>query len=154
MKNDKNHHFYDFEVSFDFIDAGGVVYHPYYYILLERARFDFCKKNGIDLVKHFDNGFVFVVAELKGKYRLPLKFANHFYIASFIDKVTTRSMVVRQYIISKDNLEKARECIHDSYKLSKVSNFSGEIHLVHVDMNQMKTVPIPENFVSTFKELQ
>ncbi|NCN26751.1 acyl-CoA thioesterase [bacterium] len=142
---------YDFEVSFDFIDAGGVVYHPRYYILLERARYHFCQSLGLNLVEHFNNGFVFVIAELQGRYRLPLRVADPFGIFCKVDKVTSRSMKMRQYIVARDKIEEALLIQDDEVKLAKISHFSGQLHLVHVNMKQMQASPIPQRFVEALK---
>ena len=149
LSRDLVHHF---EVSFDFIDAGGVVYHPKYYILLERARYDYCGKLGLDLIEHFRKGFVFVVAELAGKYRLPLRVAEPYGILTVAERGSSRSHRVKQYIVAKDKIDSALEAQDKPAEIEKIAHFTGSLHLVHVDMHAMKSIPIPRNFVETFKE--
>lgn len=126
---------YEFEVSFDLIDAGNVVYHPNYLILLERARYDYCKKIGINITNHFSDGFAFAVAETKLQYRAPLFLEQKYEIKSEILKVSRKIITFSQKI-----LHKGKEI------------FTAQLLLVHVKIPEMKSVSIPESMIQSFKK--
>ena len=126
---------YSFEVSFDHVDAGGVVYHPNYLILLERARYDFCKKIGVDINSHFADGFAFAVAEVKSQYKAPLFMGQSYTIVSDIMKVSRKTLNIFQKIIHKDK-----------------EIFKAELLLVHVKIPEMKSLSMPIEMINSFKK--
>jgi YbgC/YbaW family acyl-CoA thioester hydrolase len=125
---------YDFEVSFDLVDAGQVVYHPNYYILLERARFEFCKRSGLDLFHHFKEGYAFVVGEIQARYMAPLLFCESYYIISKVRKATRKSLRVEQQIFHKEKLV-----------------YSAEMFLIHAKIPEMKAASMPDRMYEVFK---
>jgi acyl-CoA thioester hydrolase len=103
------HHF-ALRVYFEDTDVSGVVYHGNYLKYMERARSDMLRAAGIDQRAAIESGEgVYVVADLKIKYRASAKLDDDLLVLSEVREVRAASCTIHQRVIrGHDVLSEAR----------------------------------------------
>jgi acyl-CoA thioester hydrolase len=98
------HHF-ALRVYFEDTDVSGVVYHGNYLKYMERARSDMLRAAGIDQRAAIESGEgVYVVADLKIKYRASAKLDDDLLVLSEVREVRAASCTIHQRVIRGQEL--------------------------------------------------
>ncbi|MBX3560459.1 MAG: tol-pal system-associated acyl-CoA thioesterase [Sphingomonas sp.] len=93
------HHF-ALRVYFEDTDTAGIVYYANYLKYMERARSDMLRALGIDQRATLESGGgVYVVAEVRIKYRAPAKLDDDLRILSELVEVRAASSVIHQRVM-------------------------------------------------------
>lgn len=93
------HHF-ACRVYFEDTDTAGIVYYANYLKYMERARSDMLRALGIDQRATLESGGgVYVVAEVRIKYRAPAKLDDDLRILSTLVEVRAASSVIHQRVM-------------------------------------------------------
>jgi len=90
--------FIERKIYYHHTDAGGVVYYATYLHLLEEARVEFLKENGLDMKALMDRGIVFPVVHVEADYKSPAKYGDCVRIFTKIEKIGSASIVFTQEI--------------------------------------------------------
>lgn len=93
------HHF-ALRAYFEDTDVSGVVYHANYLKYMERARSDMLRAAGIDQREAIESGEgVYVVAELRIKYRASAKLDDDLVVRSEVREVRAASCTIHQRVM-------------------------------------------------------
>lgn len=90
--------FIERKIYYHHTDAGGVVYYATYLHLLEEARVEFLKENGLDMKALMDRGIVFPVVHVEADYKSPAKYGDRVRIFTKIEKIGSASIIFIQEI--------------------------------------------------------
>ncbi len=123
-------------VYFEDTDAGGVVYHASYVRFMERARTEWLRTYGYtnpSLVEKF--GVMLVVRSVKVDYLRP----------ALLDDLLSVSAQVKE-------LGRSRVTVHQTVRRGDEVLVEGEVHLVCVNKDAFKPVPVPDVLRDQWKE--
>ncbi len=96
-------HYFRCSVSFDLIDLAGVVYHPHYLVLCERARHHALKQAGYAVEDMMRDGYAFPIRENHSEYFRPIFLGENVVILTDLQEVIgARLKVVQTLIYEKD----------------------------------------------------
>jgi acyl-CoA thioester hydrolase len=123
-------------VYFQDTDAGGVVYHASYVNFMERARTEWLREvygyNHAGMIKELGVGFV--VRSMKIDYLKPAVLDDLLHVSAEVNEIGRSRVTVRQ-----------------SVKRGEETLVEGEIHLVCVNIESFRPVPVPEGLRSQWK---
>ena len=93
-------HRFPVRVFFEDTDLSGVVYHANYLRFMERARSDMLAAAGIDQRAAFEAGAgVYVVADLRIRYRKPARLDDALIVVSTLEKITAATATIHQRVM-------------------------------------------------------
>ena len=93
-------HRFPVRVFFEDTDLSGVVYHANYLRFMERARSDMLAASGIDQRQAWEAGDgVYVVADLRIRYRRPAKLDDDLIVVSTLAGFTAASATIHQRVM-------------------------------------------------------
>ena len=86
-------------VYYEDTDAQGVVYYANYFRFMERARTEWLRSLGIDMVRLQDEDRrIFVVAEVNTKFHAPARLADNLIVTARLEALTRVSFDIEQKI--------------------------------------------------------
>jgi acyl-CoA thioester hydrolase len=86
-------------VYYEDTDAQGVVYYANYFRFLERARTEWLRSLGVDMVGLMDNERrIFVVAEVQARFLAPARLSEQLIVTARLKKLTRVSFDIEQNI--------------------------------------------------------
>jgi len=92
-------------VYYEDTDAQGVVYYANYFRFLERARTEWLRSLGVDMVALMDDERrIFVVAEVQVRFAAPARLSDQLIVTARLKKLTRVSFDIEQKI-HRDNLD-------------------------------------------------
>jgi acyl-CoA thioester hydrolase len=119
------------EVEFEDLDAGGVVYHPNYIKLCERARSRWFQQHGIEFMALKQMDVALAVRAIKADYLRPI----------LLEPINIKMQIIA-------HTEKSITILHQFYPLSSTNqtpHFSAEITLVAANYSTGKSCPLPDD---------
>ena len=125
-------------VYYEDTDAAGVVYYANYLRYFERVRTEWLRdigRNHADMVR--EHGLMFVVRSVTLDYLKPARLDDLLSVGVEVEKLGRAQVVLRQFVRRGDD-----ELV------------TGTVNIACVDMEKMKTAPIPEYLRETLKALQ
>ncbi|MCX7794799.1 MAG: YbgC/FadM family acyl-CoA thioesterase [Thermodesulfovibrionales bacterium] len=106
----ENIHTIKVTVYYEDTDAGGVVYYANYLRYLERARMEFLKDKGIDVIEFHNKGIFFVVSQLEISYKKPAKLGDSLTVTTEVAEIKNASLKIKNCIL-KDSELIAEACL-------------------------------------------
>ena len=86
-------------VYYEDTDAQGVVYYANYFRFLERARTEWLRSLGVDMVRLMDEDRrIFVVAEVQARFLSPARLSDELLVTARLEKLTRVSFDIEQNI--------------------------------------------------------
>lgn len=86
-------------VYYEDTDAQGVVYYANYFRFLERARTEWLRSLGVDMVRLMDEERrIFVVAEVQARFLAPARLSDELLVTARLEKLTRVSFDIEQNI--------------------------------------------------------
>jgi len=86
-------------VYYEDTDAQGVVYYANYFRFLERARTEWLRSLGVDMVSLMDDERrIFVVAEVQVRFAAPARLSDHLIVTARLTNLTRVSFDIEQKI--------------------------------------------------------
>jgi acyl-CoA thioester hydrolase len=86
-------------VYYEDTDAQGVVYYANYFRFLERARTEWLRSLGIDMVRLMEEDRrIFVVAEVQARFLAPARLSDELLVTARLEKLTRVSFDIEQNI--------------------------------------------------------
>jgi acyl-CoA thioester hydrolase len=86
-------------VYYEDTDAQGVVYYANYFRFLERARTEWLRSLGVDMVRLMDaERRIFVVAEVQARFLAPARLSDELIVTAGLEKLTRVSFDIRQNV--------------------------------------------------------
>ena len=86
-------------VYYEDTDAQGVVYYANYFRFMERARTEWLRSLGVDMVRlHDEERRIFVVAEVQAKFHAPARLSDELIITAGLRDLTRVSFDIEQKI--------------------------------------------------------
>ena len=86
-------------VYYEDTDAQGVVYYANYFRFLERARTEWLRSLGVDMVRLMDNERrIFVVAEVQARFLAPARLSEQLIVTARLKKLTRVSFDIEQNV--------------------------------------------------------
>ena len=86
-------------VYYEDTDAQGVVYYANYFRFMERARTEWLRSLGVDMVRlHEEDRRIFVVAEVNTKFHAPARLADNLIVTAKLEGLTRVSFDIEQKI--------------------------------------------------------
>ena len=86
-------------VYYEDTDAQGVVYYANYFRFLERARTEWLRSLGVDMVRLMDEERrIFVVAEVHARFLAPARLSDELVVTARLEKLTRVSFDIEQNI--------------------------------------------------------
>lgn len=86
-------------VYYEDTDAQGVVYYANYFRFLERARTEWLRSLGVDMVRLMEEDRrIFVVAEVQARFLLAARLSEELIVTAKLDKLTRVSFDIEQNI--------------------------------------------------------
>jgi len=129
MSNEKPFEF-PVRVYYEDTDAQGVVYYANYFRFMERARTEWLRSLGVDMVRLQDEERrIFVVAEVQTKFHGPARLSDDLVVTARLDSVTRVSFDIEQKIYRKST---------DGEML-----ISGTVKAAYLDADTMRPKRIP-----------
>jgi len=120
-------------VYYEDTDAQGVVYYANYLRFMERARTEWLRSLGIDMVRlQHEERRIFVVAEVQAKFHVPARLADELLVTARLVKLTRVSFDIEQNIY-RDNT--------DGDLL-----ISGIVKAAYLDADTMRPQRVPPSF--------
>lgn len=89
-------------IYYEDTDAGGVVYYANYLRYLERARMEFLKDKGVDVIDLHNKGIFFVVSHLEISYKRPARLGDTLMVTTEVVELKNASLKIKNQIL-KDN---------------------------------------------------
>lgn len=120
-------------VYYEDTDAQGVVYYANYFRFMERARTEWLRSLGVDMVKLQDEDRrIFVVAEVNTRFHGPARLADELIVTAELRKLTRVSFDIEQMIFRNST---------DGEML-----ISGIVKAAYLDADTMRPKRIPRSF--------
>lgn len=91
-------------IYYEDTDAGGVVYYANYLRYLERARMEFFKDRGIDVIDFHNKGIFFVVSHLEISYKKPARLGDNLMITTEVIELKNASLKIKNQILRDGEL--------------------------------------------------
>ena len=92
-------------VYYEDTDAQGVVYYANYFRFLERARTEWLRSLGVDMVRLMDEERrIFVVADVHARFLSPARLSDELVVTARLEKLTRVSFDIEQNIY-RDNVD-------------------------------------------------
>ncbi len=92
-------------VYYEDTDAQGVVYYANYFRFLERARTEWLRSLGVDMVRLMDEERrIFVVAEVQARFLAPARLSDELIVTARLEKLTRVTFDIEQNIY-RDNVD-------------------------------------------------
>jgi YbgC/YbaW family acyl-CoA thioester hydrolase len=136
-------------IDFDLLDAGGVMHHPNYLILCERARCKALADVGYSHSEMLKQGMSFALVETHSKYLKPALLEQNLYVLTKCVDFSRATLTLEQELVSLPPNHKS-----SSGYLNKIpDNFIDEIYfwvqmrLVSVKLNPIKAQAIPQDLI-------
>ncbi|MEW6067874.1 MAG: YbgC/FadM family acyl-CoA thioesterase [Nitrospirota bacterium] len=85
-------------------DAGGVVYYANYLKYLERARTEFLKDHGIDVVRYHNEGYFFVVIHVDINYKRPTRLGDIIEVTTEVIEITNVTINLKHGVIKDSTI--------------------------------------------------
>ncbi|MBN1309433.1 MAG: YbgC/FadM family acyl-CoA thioesterase [Chitinispirillaceae bacterium] len=79
-------------VYYEDTDCGNVVYYANYLRYMERSRTEYMRERGIDLAHWRQRGTMFMVVDVKVKYRAPARYNDLLDVESSVTEITSASI--------------------------------------------------------------
>ncbi|MGI9238563.1 MAG: tol-pal system-associated acyl-CoA thioesterase [Woeseiaceae bacterium] len=100
-------------VYYEDTDAQGVVYYANYFRFLERARTEWLRSLGVDMVRLMDEERrIFVVAEVQARFLAPARLSDELIVTAGLEELTRVTFDIEQNIyrdsVDGENLIQAR----------------------------------------------
>ena len=92
-------HKFEFQIAYADTDAGGIVYHPRFIEIAERARMDWSRG-----IKIPDDDLGFVVRQLDIKYSMPLLLGDDIVVETTPINIGAASMKIEQKFLRNDEI--------------------------------------------------
>jgi len=125
-------------VYYEDTDAQGVVYYANYFRFMERARTEWLRSLGVDMVALMeDERRIFVVADVQAKFLAPARLNDHLIVSARLTNLTRVSFDIEQNIYRDDS---------DGELL-----ISGNVKAAYLDADSMRPKRLPP---SLFRENQ
>ncbi len=91
-------------VYYEDTDAQGVVYYANYFRFLERARTEWLRSLGVDMVRLMEEDRrIFVVAEVQARFLLAARLSEELIVTAKLDKLTRVSFDIEQNIYRRSD---------------------------------------------------
>ena len=92
-------------VYYEDTDAQGVVYYANYFRFLERARTEWLRSLGVDMVRLMDEERrIFIVADVHARFLSPARLSDELVVTARLEKLTRVSFDIEQNIY-RDNVD-------------------------------------------------
>ena len=118
---------YKRQIYYKDTDCGGVVYYANYLAFMEQARTEYLESKGISLRKLFEEGYQFVVRNVKITYFRPAKYGDTIEIKTKLESIEKVKILLNNEIsCNKCLLSKAQTtliCINNSFKPTKIPKY-------------------------------
>jgi acyl-CoA thioester hydrolase len=96
---DKKPFAWSVRVYYEDTDAQGVVYYANYFRFLERARTEWLRSLGVDMVRLMEEERrIFVVAEVQARFLAPARLSDELVVTARLEKLTRVSFDIEQNI--------------------------------------------------------
>ncbi len=106
-------------VYYEDTDAQGVVYYANYFRFLERARTEWLRSLGVDMVGLMDNERrIFVVAEVQARFLAPARLSEQLIVTARLKKLTRVSFDIEQNDLSRQRRRRNTHCIQCESRVS------------------------------------
>ena len=120
-------------VYYEDTDAQGVVYYANYFRFMERARTEWLRSLGVDMVKLQDEDRrIFVVAEVNTRFHGPARLADELIVTAQLEKLSRVSFDIEQKIFRNST---------DGEML-----ISGIVKAAYLDADTMRPKRVPSSF--------
>ncbi len=124
-------------IYYEDTDAGGVVYYANYLKFMERARTEFFRDYGIDVVKYHEEGNFFVVVHVDINYRHPARLGDIVTITTEIVEITNVTILLRHLVLRENTiLVEARIKIAYINKKGRPQRLPQELRRIEVNANK------------------
>lgn len=91
---------YPFQVEFDWVDAGNVMYHPNYFIVYERARAQALADSGYPQPELWKDGFALALAESSLVFKKPAWYGERLVVLTAVLESTRATLQVKQAMLA------------------------------------------------------
>lgn len=120
-------------VYYEDTDAQGVVYYANYFRFMERARTEWLRSLGVDMVSlQEDERRIFVVAEVQAKFHAPARLSDDLIVTAGLQDLTRASFDIEQKIYRENT---------DGDLL-----ISGIVKAAYLDADSMRPQRVPPSF--------
>jgi len=132
-------HVYRTHIEFEDVDSGGVLHHPKYLNLYERARVSFLRDRGLSFKEMLDSGQALAVRDLQISYLKPLYFEDEVTILTQVVGVRPASLQIAQAMLNRliSDDDKGLEA-KDWGRLGVLNQMN--LHLVYVSLQNMTPI--------------
>ena len=152
MIKDKTHLYY-FSAPFDMIDMSGVMHHPQYLVLCERARTKGLKEAGYPFQDFLKVGLGLVLRQNECQYFKPVFLDDEMIILSHTELAEGFKIKLVQRFVAASSLpaELSGNSFVDTARLAQVELpiiYSLHLTLVSVTLQPVKPTPLPQAFLT------
>lgn len=152
-------HFYPLSVSFDLVDAGNVLYHPNYLVVLDRARAAALKLVGYPFEELWKDGWTFAVRESACEYFRPARMGIPYGVLTELVEVSRTTLTVQQRLVLAEHLPgdatqwQAETLVQGRVTLAdpKAVVHLARLRLVCIDLQAFKAVAFPERLAKVLR---
>jgi acyl-CoA thioester hydrolase len=140
-------------IDFDLLDAGGVVHHPNYLVLCERARAKALEDIGYPHSEMLKNGSSFALAETHSKYLKPALLEQKLFVLTKCIDFSRATVTLEQELVSLHPNHKSSSGYLKAFPKDLIDQvyFWIKIRLVSVKLNPLKAQAIPELLIQKLK---
>ena len=146
------YHFYYTQVDFDLLDAGGVVHHPNYLVLCERARTLALEDAGVSTTTLWNDGIALAVVDAKLNFNRALTMNESICIITHCSGFSAVKLMVNQKIIAassdKNKITLASPYSDSNLTIEKTNLFFNlDLILACVSLKPLKATRLPETLI-------
>jgi YbgC/YbaW family acyl-CoA thioester hydrolase len=138
------------------VDYGGVLYHPNYLILCERARGQALKEAGYSFEEMLKDGFATPLKENRSRYFKPVYLGDELVVLTTLKNAKGVTLEIEQVILyAKDYLNTAESNFIDNDSVlieEKSIIYKLEVTLVSVKLNPIKPTRFPERLAAAIAQ--
>ena len=145
-------HIFPLQVDFDLLDAGGVVHHPSYLVLCERARVAAMEDAGFPFGKLWEQGYSFALVDTKSKYFKAALLGQHFVMITRCLGATGASMTLEQEMLTLKPGALLLRGYQTTLNAEMVADkfFWIEMRVASIRLNPIKAVRLPQSVIDAF----
>lgn len=146
-------HVYSCDVPFDLIDAAGVLHHPNYLILCERARTQSLTDAGCAFAELWAEQVTFVLRSHMAEYFKPIRMGQLLYILTHTIQATASTLEVKQRISLKKPERESSSPFFPGVAEVETQDLAYQVQmrLVCLDLKRFKPCRLPEKLKKTLQ---
>lgn len=148
-------HVHHLTVEFDWLDAGGVVYHPNYLIICDRARSAALSQAGYSVGELWKDGFALALVETHTRYLKPALLGQALSVLTATSQVTPVRITVSQKLVqlSEGARTTLNEGFHSSIPTEAIQTlfYTAEITAANIDLKRFRSTPFPPRLIEALQ---